>query len=171
MALTKIATTTLSSTTLTFTLSSIPQTYKDLFILATLRTNGTNVDQRNTGWITFNSDSSSVYGRSRGYGYETSSTGIDQGTDAALIFGSVKNNYTDTYFYSPFEIHIFDYASAYAKPVSVRGGATANASTRYVTNFGFHGYNSTSAISSITFSTDDGSSYMSGSSVTLYGIK
>jgi hypothetical protein len=161
----KIATTTLGSAAASITLSSIPATYTDLRVVLVARTNNTGTPREDL-YITFNSDSSSLY-----------STTILAGQDASA-FSFRQSNQTRINAYTGIPgtsgqlslntIDVFSYAGSTFKTclVSVNNdqntvGGEVNAQVGL--------YRSTSAITSITF-TPQTNSIDTGSTLSIYGI-
>ena len=147
-----------------FQFTSIPQTYTDLIVLASLRStrgNGNVSDIR----AEFNG-SSSGYTARRVYG-----SGTGTGTDTSLAsLGNAASQTADTfsshYFYIP------NYTSANNKTFSLESAAENNASGAYVTMSTYIWAN-TSAITSVLirdFSDSNTNNLVQYSTATLYGI-
>jgi aspartate/tyrosine/aromatic aminotransferase len=154
----------------TVSFSSIPTTYTDLLIKISGRTNRSNseVDLFN---ISINGNSSAVYsakvlygtGSSTASGTDTSQTTL---TSTALANGNTAtaNTFGNT------EVYIPNYTSSNAKSISADGVSENNGTT------GFQWmaaglFNSSSAITSLTFSPANSSLILQYSTFYLYGIK
>ena len=157
-----ISTTTLTGTATTVTFSSIPQTYTHLQI----RTNILTSSQFSSARITFNSDTATNYSFHNLYGNGSSATsdsGVSQAYMYAYFLGGTSNPSSGVY-------DILDYTNT-NKFKTWRGieGIDANGSG-YV-NLTSGNWRSTSAITSITFTTVGGVTMNQYSSFALYGIK
>lgn len=160
----RIASTVLTSGTASVTFSSIPQTYTDI-VLVSQYSVGTNNDG---GRIQFNSDTGSNYSRThlRSNG---SSTGSSTATNQTYIYmdlegaGNTIQNPTQ----SIVEINNYSNTTTY-KTALIRSGNIAGSYTGTSLICGL--WRSNSAISTITLTTDS-STFITGSSFILYGIK
>lgn len=160
----KIATTTLSSTATTITLSSIPSTYTDLRIVAMLKvTNpGTVVGE----YFRVNNDSGTNYSQTavRGNGTATSSFRSTGATSIDIESGAASSTFLMT------KIDIFSYAGSTNKTMLIEGTYEANTvstSSKVIHQVGL--WRSTSAINRIDI-VGVGDTFAIGSSVTIYGI-
>lgn len=160
------------STTAIVTFSSIPGTYRDLRALISIRNTNTNL--WNELSVNFNSDSSAAYGRT----YLTASSGswgsgydVPSGNSSMQLgyhigsFSGQSNTWTIGDLYFP------NYANTSHKKlcssdVASKATTTNNGFTVYYTG----SYNSTSAITSMTFKADTTGQWASGSTFYLYGI-
>lgn len=166
-----IAKNVLTSAASSVTFSSIPSTYTDLIVLVSPRntggTTGTNYIrmQANSATNEFSGRYLEGYGNSlTGSGYTLNDPYLTQ------LYGVVLNGATANTF-GTVEIYIPNYAGSVAKPISAVGvsennNATASWGIDVVASL----YNSTSAISSLTF-TPASNQFAIGSSFYLYGIK
>lgn len=165
---TLIASNTLTSSAASVTFSSIPGTYTDLVLKASVRTDVVNpFDQL---YIRFNSDSGSNYSYTALRGIPTSVTSF-RGTSQAQIRGG----YTDasqatSNTFSSNEVYIPSYTSTTNKPVSVYGAQEDNVTGAYL-EVNANLWQSSSAITSIVITTQNAANFVSGSSFWLYGIK
>jgi len=161
----KIASTTLGSAAASITLSSIPATYTDLRVVLVARTNNTGTAREDL-YITFNSDSSSLYSTTILYGQDGSVGSFRQSNQTRI------NAYTGipgtTGQLSLNTVDVFSYAGSTFKTclLSVNNdqntvGGEVNAQVGL--------YRSTSAITSITF-TPQTNSIDTGSTLSIYGI-
>ena len=159
-----ITTTTLGSAQSSVTLGSggtIPQTYTDLILICNVKNSANTGDEVG---IQFNSDtsgSSTNYSRTRLFGNGSSassgrSNNVDKG---ALGINSTSN-------FDPIVASIQNYSNSTTyKTVLSRGNADG-----YVSLYTSL-WRSTAAITSITLKPDSGTTFASGSTFTLYGIK
>ena len=166
-----IATTTLGSTTSTITFSSIPSTYKSLQIRTLQR-----VDASVTGYywnmkINVNSDSGSNYPWHylQGDGSATSAAGTTATTYIEVNSVAPDQAKTSGIFGTSI-IDIDDYAST-TKNKSLRyfAGADANGTGKLTLGSGV--WLNTSAITSISITTNAANGFIAGSTFSLYGIK
>ena len=167
--LVKIQTVTVGTAVATIDFTSIPQTYTDLKIVLSVRSD------RNTGTqsdfqLRFNSNTSN-YSRNfvQGNGSSTSS-GLDSGASFGLIGTSVQDTDTASVFGSA-EVYIPNYTSANFKSWSsdsVRENNATSGSQILVNGM----WSDTAAITSVTFYVESNTQlFKQYSSATLYGIK
>jgi hypothetical protein len=158
---------TLTTSTASITFSSIPATFTDLKVVTSLRSNyaanGSGASMR------FNSSSTGysykqIYGFSGGAGSvsSTSTTEIGYNVNSA---SSTSNTFTSTEFYIP------NYASSNSKPVSVEGAFEMNSSTGWQLDMFAYLWSNSAAITTISITENNSSSFISGSTFYLYGIK
>jgi len=166
---TLIASNTLSSSAASVTFSSIPNTYTDLVVRCSVRSDYASTGDNIT--LTFNSNSSSIYSNTIVFG--NGSSGVSQrnsagnpGYVAYVVDGDVSTAST----FGSVEIYLPSYTSSTNKPFSSFGARENNATAAVVAaNAGL--FASTSAISSIQIGLQFGPNFVSGSSFFLYGIK
>lgn len=149
----------------TFGFTSIPATFTDLLILASVRSDRPS-NSIDNGWVYFNSDTTSGnYTKRRLWGdgsavYSATTYDLDYycpgSTATASTFGNL-------YYYIP------NYAGSNNKSFSVDSSQENNA-TIAINNFTAGLWSSSSAITSITFDLNNGS-FVQHSNATLYGIK
>jgi hypothetical protein len=149
--------------------TSIPATYTDLLVKASLRDNRTDSPVTDTV-ITFNS-SGSGYSIKMFYG-DASSVGGASTSGAVYIAGQYQNtNQTTSNTFSNTEIYIPNYTSSNNKSISVDAVTESTSNPIYASIVAGLWANS-SAISSIKLAPMYGSlSYVQYSTATLYGIK
>lgn len=167
-----IAKTVLTGTQVTVTFSAIDQTYTDLLLMLSLRTNkSATVDELA---VQFNSLAVGNYSNTSLYGYTTSANSQRQ-TRSANLF--IVNNYNtgDTATASSFanmELYIPNYAGSSLKVLSANFAAENNSTSTGNAVGGNAGLaNLTAAITSISLTNNGGASFVSGSRFDLYGIK
>lgn len=150
-----LANTTLTSSTSTLTFSSIPGTYRDLFLSVS------GPSSNGFDFIRFNSNTS---GYSRiGMGATGSSTISFMGGDSTAV--DVGMGVSNTFSYV---IHIMDYsANDKGKGVLLRGSVPQGTANQPML-LGAYRWANNSPITSITFST--GGAYVSGTNFSLYGV-
>jgi hypothetical protein len=161
-----IATTTLSSTAASLTLSSIPATYTDLKIVLVSRSSNT-ATSREDLYITFNSDTGSNYSTTILYGQDSTAATIRQTSQARI------NAYTalpgTAGQFNLVTMDLLSYADSTFKSCLI--GVNNNQSTvGGEVNLQVGLYRSTSPITSVTF-TPQTNSFGTGSTATVYGIK
>lgn len=155
--MTLLSTTTLSGASTT--ISSINQTYNDLFVLVTGITNNTfdaiyrvapNGSTTDSGYVSPDDVSLSNTSADR---IRLTRTGAALKTSAANAWGIVFSNYASTTSIKPFNIY----------------GRYINSSSNNQPWFAFGGYFSNTAITSLVFSPD--TQTFAGGTVLLYGVK
>ncbi len=156
-----IATTTLSSNQTTVTFSSIPSTYTDLVLVIYGKTNGTG--GVNSVRITFNSDTGNNYSRLALYGVN-GSAGINQSTSTnggSAILGQNSENTGNA---------IINFQN-YSNTTTYKTFIGRENRSQVAVYASIQMWRNTNAINSITLTGDSGVSIVSGSMLTLYGIK
>jgi hypothetical protein len=152
----------LASAQASITFSSIPQTYTDLYLVFSARSNygaGTDALQ-----ISFNSNTSSYSSRLL-YGTGTSAAST---TIARYVGEIVPATYTANTF-GNLSIYVPNYTSGSAKSYSADTVTENNATSAFqVITAGL--WDNTAAITSIAFTTVSGSNFLQYTSATLYGI-
>jgi hypothetical protein len=160
----KIETVDVASPVSSVTFSNIPQTYSDLKLVASVRSNRAAAED---GFgITVNSASS-------GYTYRVlSSTGTAASTSATAFeqiwVARVNGNTTTANAFAHVDAYFPNYTSSNAKTYSVDGATESNTVEGYIT-FSTVAQSSTSAITSLTVQTINGT-VGTNSSFTLYGV-
>lgn len=155
---TPIATTTLTSTATSYTISSIPSTYTDLILIS--NTTGSSVDASLA--IRFNADANANYSSIR---IVTDGTNIYNSIDSNALRALVGVVSTNTESVSV--AHINNYASTTTyKTVISYGGKTSTYTCMQPSS-----WRSNSAISSMEIFITDGGTFNIGSQFTLYGIQ
>lgn len=160
-----IATTTVGSGgTSTIDFTSIPQTYTDLILKASLRS-----DNDSMGFnLNINGSTTSFTAKwLEGTGSAVSSYNSDNN-----MGGFANRNNTTASVFSNFEIYFTNYASSNNKSHSI-DGVTENNATESFQAFAAKLWSNTSAINQLTIAHPDGSGqkYVQYSTATLYGIK
>ena len=154
-----IATTTLGSAAATVTFSSISGAYTDLVLICAVKNTANNGDE-----VAFqlNSDTGSNYSRTRifGDGSTAQSGRASNTTKGALGINSTAQ-------FSTIIANFQNYSNATTyKTVVSRGSDASNYVSAYVSL-----WRNTNAITSIVLLPDSGTTFTSGSTFTLYGIK
>jgi len=162
---TLIASNTLSSAAASVTFSAIPGTYTDLVLRTSIRS--TQADTYGKVILRFNSDSSSIYSYTdlQGSGSVAYSSRSSGDSSNASIFWE-GTSYTSNTFTSS-ELYLPNYTSTTSKPSSTFSTTENNATASWI-GANADLYRNTSAITSITLTH---TSFASGSSFFLYGIK
>jgi len=157
-----IMTTTLSTSTVSFSLSSIPSTYTDLRLVMSHLAAG------DYGWpsFRFNSDSGSNYSYTylRGVGTAAQSGRTSNSTN--IVIGGYQD--ANTTIPALTIMDIFSYAGSTNKTVLFDYSSDSNGAGTTYRQVGL--WRSTSAINSITISRENWN-FISGTTATLYGIK
>lgn len=154
---TPIATQTLGSAASEVVFSSIPQNYTDLIIIGNTKNTANNGDEVG---IRFNSDTASNYSRTRLYGNGSSSaSGLSSNTNkGALAINSTSE-------FTPFIAQIQNYTNEGIYKTVLSRGTSPGYASYYIS-----AWRNTSPITSITILPDSGTTFVSGSSFTVYGI-
>lgn len=160
-----IASNTLSSSAASVTFSAIPNTYTDLVLRVSGRT-----DFSGDLLITFNADTATNYSRTEIYGDGSTSGSFraSNASSARFVYslnpdGSTSNTFSNS------EIYIPNYLASANKPFSGNGRAEGNASSPIYLSGSAMLWRNTAAITSIKLETQF--NFVSGSSFFLYGIK
>ena len=153
-----IATTTLGSAQSTVTFSSITGTYTDLVIIANTKNTANSGDEVG---IQFNSDTGSNYSRTRLFGDGSS---VASGRSTNTNKGALGIN--DTSNFVPIIANVQNYANSTTNKTVISRGNSGGYASAYVSL-----WRNTAAITSITLLPDSGTTFTSGCSFTLYGIK
>lgn len=158
-----IATTTLGSATSSYTFSSIPSTYTDLVLVASLNgSTGTAIK------VQFNSDTGTNYSLTRLVGDGLNTISSSQTNSTSIIYGYNGVPTTSNEF-APVIMNIQNYANTTTYKTMLSRFNNAN-STSGSTDAIVGLWRSTSAITSVTVATNSGT-FSTGSTFTLYGIK
>lgn len=165
-----IASNTLTGSTASVTFSNIPQTYTDLILRASVRTDASavwgDVATRPTSGTT--NDFSWTY--LLGNGATASSSKTASGSDAQFANNYTANGNTATSnSFGSLEMYIPNYTSSSAKPISVFGVTETNATTAYIILYA-ELFNRTNAITSLFMFPNQSSNFLTGSSFFLYGL-
>ena len=151
-----IATTTLGSAAASYTFSSIPGTYTDLVIIF----NGSATAGVNGVELTFNSDTTSNYSVTRLRGDGTTASSSRDTSTTAINSGLVNTDNSTSIF------NIFNYANATTFKTVLGRGVTAGFAVQQTVGLW---RKTPEAITSVTLLI--GSTFTTGSTFTLYGIK
>jgi len=171
MAMTLIATHTVTSATGSFTFSSIPQTYETLLIKGCLADSISGTG-RNDFTITFNSDNTNganYYGN-RWLFYDGNNrlhelNGTTQGGTHAMPGTGNGARFTGIEWIIP------NYTSgSYNKAMHSQGGYGASTTQAFLNLVSYNNLNNTSAVSSITFKAAGSGTFAVNSLVSLYGL-
>ena len=154
---TPIATTTLGSAAASYTFSSIPSTYTDLVLIASVKT----VSGDDGISLRYNSDSGSNYSWIYLLGNGSAAASGRNANDSKVQVGNV--NATD---FSPSIVNIQNYANTTTFKTSV--SRTSLAGNYVIAYTGL--WRNTAAINSIQILHNSGSNFLIGSTFTLYGI-
>jgi hypothetical protein len=164
----KIQTVTAGSAVSILNFTSIPQTYTDLQLVASVRS--VSVAAFDQLLFTFNSNTSGVYSYKVLQGYSGAvSNGSNTGEFNASGGYAPAANATSSVF-SNTQIYISNYASANFKSFGVDATQENNSATESVLHLRAGLFSSTTAISSIQCFLQSGN-FAQYSSITLYGIK
>jgi hypothetical protein len=162
--MTLIQTTTLGTAAASIEFTSIPQTYTDLYVLISGRSNVATLDDGIRIRFNFDTNSANYQGR-RLYGLGNS-TGTDTSyTSIAAFTGSSRtaNTFANTCIYIP------NYTSSTRKTFSAEGASENNA-VAVTTGVSASSWAGPDAITTITFYPDTGTTISADSTISLYGI-
>ena len=163
-----ISSQTLASSAASVTFSSIPATYTDLVVRASIRTdNGSAADDTN---LTLNSDTTTNYSKTwlRGSGtaadsYRTSSS------DPTAMGGRIDGNTATSNTFGSYELYLPNYLSTTSKPIGIFTAQEDNTTIAYINAYADL-YRGTSAITTFKLAPTYGTNFLTGSSFYLYGI-
>ena len=164
-----IASQVLSSTAASVTLSSIPNTYTDLVLKISSRTNQAGL--YDTISYTVNGNTGNIYSYTllRGNGSAASSTNLTASQPGFMQLGADGNNATASTF-GIAELYIPNYTASTNKQFAYTGASETNAATGVWVATGGMLTQTTAAISSITLSMLLGTAFLAGSRFDLYGL-
>lgn len=157
----------ITSTVSNVYINNIPQNYTDLRIIVSGRSTNSNPSYYDAAvYCTFNNTTSSVYSSTRMYGVGSGGAGTDRITNAtSSIFCLLTANETAANIFSAAEIHIPNYSGTGFKQF-ISNTANENTTVNNVTQKHASLFRSNAPITSIQI----GGTWVSGSSVTVYGI-
>ena len=163
----KLAETTLASSTAAITFNNIPQNYTDLVIKISGRT--TEAANFTTLVLTFNG-SASGYSRRMIQGYNSGVASSSGSSETSLNLGYINGSNSTASTFGNMEVYIPNYTSANNKSVSIDAAQERNDATQAVLWLNAGLWANVSAISGITL-TPAGGSLAQYSTATLYGIR
>ena len=143
--------------------SSIPSTYTDLRVILT----GTTASQ-SFPFLRFNSDTATNYSGTYLDGSGSAASSLRDSNISGIYIAGANGDFTSTQI-STAQIDIFSYAGSTYKTFLSRVSQDRNGSGATGMTVGL--FRSTSAISSITLTSDFTATFATGSTATLYGIK
>ena len=147
----------------TVTLSSIPNTYQDLILVITARTDSSSLT---SGLLRFNGDTGSNYSSTLLYGTGTAPTSERYSNESFTRIGYAIGSSQLANVFSTQLVQILNYANTSTnKTVISRDASDVNGSG--ITQLTIGSWRNTAAINSITYPV----TLVAGSTVTLYGIK
>jgi len=154
----------LTSSQSSITFSSIPQDYDDLIIVMSNRNNAS-VPARNL-YISINSSTAnfstlSFYGRNGSVASDTQNRVIMRDPSTA---GTTANTFSNT------QVYLSNYTSSNDKSISVDGVGENNGANDAWQQITSLIWSNTSAITSISFDYDGNGSFLTGSTMSLYGV-
>jgi hypothetical protein len=164
-----IASQVLGSSATSVTFSSIPGTYKDLVLRASVRLYIGDATQEQFFNVYFNSSGTTDFSSTYLRGYTTAQS-FRSSSRANLNYNNTLADGATADTFSSQEIYIPNYAGSASKPVSSSMAAIQNSTSSQSSVYAGL-YNSSSAISSITLVGPSGSyTFVTGSSFYLYGL-
>lgn len=168
---TSIQSAVLTDTTATVTFSNISQSYTDLVLKGSIRTNSSSA----TAYIklNFNGDTGSNYFSSVLKNYTNTTVSRDTTVNGTFVDGGgyfyINDTTQTTNQFSNFEIYLSNYSSTTLKKPFSGHSFQNNNSDHYITLAGGN-YGSTTAISSILITPSSSGSFIAGTRFDLYGI-
>ena len=167
--MTLISTTTFNNTVTTYTLSSIPQTYKHLMLVGSGLQSAVGAND-DTLFFRVNGDSGANYNDSQ-IVLSNGSVTADWGFSDTQLFNNSYSNLARSADTSPrfgmFTLNIYDYTTTTYKNISYIGGSGNGGNGWFGTGRGL--WNNTAAITSITFTSNQTQNLKAGI-VRLYGV-
>ena len=166
--MTKLATVTASTSVSSIDFSNIPQTYTDLKLVLSLRTNRSSGDFGSLEFL-INNDSTTSYADRITYNYNSSALSNTDTGYTTLYMGGVNQTTQTSNVFSSHELYIPNYTSSKYKTLYGEWAAENNGT---VTFMGLGGgiWKKTEAINRITISVT-GFTFNQYSTATLYGVK
>lgn len=161
--------TVLTGTQASVTLSGIPQTYTDLILLMSAKSDRVSPD---TSWVlTFNSAAAGYsYTRMAGIAGATQSARASAASNITPNYSLVGTDATTTNIFTNTEIYISNYATSDYKPLSAKNVLEENSTSVNTRQIVSGQFSDTTAITSITIANVGAFNFVSGSSFYLYGI-
>lgn len=164
---------TLSTTASSVTFSSIPQTYTDLLLRMSAKSNSSTFAESPKviiNSITSNYNHLNIFRNASNGVINTSNT--NAGTYFTMGAGAIGNAATVPNVFGNGEIYLPNYTNAQDKPMIFQGvQTTAITTVGGVVQYGGGRVTTTEAITSLTLSLTNGSLWLENSSFWLYGIK
>lgn len=160
----KIASVTLGSSQSSIAFTSIDQTFTDLVLKTSIRTDSGGDYQ--TAFITLNG--TNTYTIRRLFGYDSNLTASDSATNKYYLIATASGATASTF--ASNEVIFPNYTGTTNKSLSVDGVAENNSSTSWFVQLNAGLVTLTSAITSITLQPNGGGNFVANSTATLYGI-
>jgi hypothetical protein len=164
---TLISSNVLTSSQASVTFSAIPSTYTDLVIRFSVRTDQS--DTQDSLALKFNGDSSALYSIVALRGNGATATSFLSSGATSINTGQVDGDTATANTFSSTEIYIPSYTASQSKPSSTFFAQENNITTAFIGAYA-NLYRSNTAISSIAFTPNGGTNFLSTSSFYLYGI-
>lgn len=167
---TKLVSTTIYSSGTNISISNIPQTYTDLVVKISGRTDHSGTFGNLAMWM--NNDGSSLYSTTNLYG---SGTGVGSNRTSSTFptgIGNISSGASTANIYTSSTIYIPNYSNTTTfKTATIETVAENNASTAYLSMHAFL-YRSTNAVGVISFNGNQVTQgFLAPTSLTVYGIK
>jgi hypothetical protein len=150
----------------TIDFNNIPQTFTDLMIIISARTNRSATQGEN--YVYFNNDNNNLYSYTFLQGSGTA-TGSSRASNIASFTGLVPGANATSSTFGNGQVYIPNYTGNQFKSWNNESVQENNASVAYVELIAGL-YRSTNAITRLTFSTFGGGNYVQYSTISLYGI-
>ena len=159
----------LASNTASVTFSSIPNTYTDLLVRFSARSNSAGV--YDSVLLTLNSDTGNNYRINTMFDYAPN-TPNPASQSGPTTYGFANGNGAAANFYGNSQIHIPNYATTSTRQISWHSVTENNATDSTFNNNMANGYyTGTTAISTLKLNPQTGTLFLATSSFYLYGIK
>jgi hypothetical protein len=155
---------TVSTSAASYTFSSIPSTYTDLVLIGSLRSDKTTANS-DTLFVQYNGDTGTNYSTIRMQGNGSTATAAKQTNTAQIALPEISSNGDTSNIFTPVIHNVMNYSNSSTYKTSI--SRTNAVSVFVIAVAGL--WRSTSAITSITIF-PAGGNFVSGSTLTLYGI-
>jgi hypothetical protein len=149
-------------------LSSIPQTYDDLQIFLSLRTNDAG---RDTLLMRFSGDASNTYRTCRMYAFDQAVQFSRPGTDTGIWASTIPGTNQQASLFSCTSMYIPAYKNTYDKAIISNGYSGSETTSGYGLTLTAGRWGASQSISSIAIRSYNSATIQQNSTVSLYGIK
>lgn len=149
------------------TISSIPSTYDDLYVMFSLRSTDNN---RDTMHVRFNGDASTVYRTSRMYHFDNTVT-FNRQLDSGIWLSTMPGTNQQSSLFNCGTMYIPMYSNSYHKSIIGEGTSSSSSNSGYGNSITAARWPTTGPITSITFRSYNSATIVENSFVSVYGIK
>jgi len=170
-----IATYTVGTAQASYTFSNIPNSYTDLVMVGSFRSDTVTYNHMNFTTIQLNGDTGANYAFSTMYFRNTTSNTINgdkQSSQNLFNFGGITTPDHTSGIFSPYIVNVLNYSNNSTwKTVLTRISSSSNLSASDGLALGVGNWESTAVINSISFTCSNSGNFVTGSTFNLYGIK